>query len=177
MNNSKTKKLTIAALFSALTAVLSQIYILIGTIPINLALLSIFLSGAILGWKLGAVSQLVYVLLGLVGVPVFAGFSGGFGIVIGPTGGYIVGYIIAALLTGIIAEKIRGNRYIVLTIAMLVGLSACYVLGTAWFMYVTATSLKSAISACVAPFILWDLLKIVFAVMLSVRLKKVLKFL
>lgn len=175
MAKSKTEQLTITALFAALTSVLSQIQLPIGVIPINLAMLSVFMTGTILGWKLGAVSQIVYVLLGAVGLPVFAGFSGGIGIIKGPTGGYIIGYVVAALVIGLITEKVPGNRYLITAIAIFAGIIVCYALGTAWFIYVQKSTLSIAMKYCVLPFIPGEIAKMAIAVVASVRLKKILK--
>ena len=91
MDRKKTFKITMCALFAALTAICSQIQIPLPQIPINLALFSVCMAGAVLGAGYGSLSIIVYVLLGAVGVPVFAGFKGGFATITGPTGGYIVG--------------------------------------------------------------------------------------
>ena len=118
-------------------------------VPINLATLGVFLTGGILGKKYGSISLIVYILLGAVGVPVFAGFKGGLGVLAGPTGGYIIGYLAAAFLTGLLVElvftktgtdsgqrstKSSTSRFIGIILAMIAGLAACYALGTAWFM-------------------------------------------
>ncbi|MEG2144157.1 MAG: biotin transporter BioY, partial [Oscillospiraceae bacterium] len=89
----KIRRLILCALFAALTGVCSQILIPLPMIPINLALFSVHVAGVLLGAKYGSLSMLVYVLLGALGAPVFAGFKGGFGILFGKTGGYIIGYI------------------------------------------------------------------------------------
>ena len=106
-----TKKITLCALFAALTAILSQISIPLPftPVPINLAMVSVFMAGALLGAKRGAISQVVYVIIGIIGVPVFASFTAGIGIVVGPTGGYIAGYIVAAIIVGIIVKKLGDN--------------------------------------------------------------------
>ena len=102
----KTRSLILCALFAALTAVLSQIAIPIQPVPVNLATFSVFVAGGVLGAKRGAISQAAYVLLGVIGLPVFASFSGGMGILLGPTGGYIVGYVAAAWLVGALVRTV-----------------------------------------------------------------------
>jgi len=174
MNKISTRNLSLCGLFAALTAVFSQIQVPIGPVPINLATMSVFIAGGVLGWKYGALSQIVYVLLGMVGAPVFAGFSGGLGIVIGKTGGYIIGYIVAAFLTGLVADKAK-NLKVFLPIGMVLGLISCLALGTAWFMFVTGTALWQSLVWCVFPFIAGDIVKIAVAVILVVKLKQVLK--
>ena len=175
MNKITTKNLTLCALFAALTAVFSQLSIQIGAIPLNLATLSVFIAGGLLGWKYGALSQIVYVLLGVFGAPVFNNFTGGIGIVIGKTGGYIVGYVVAAFLVGLISNKLKKYQAIVLPVSMALGLLACYFLGTAWFMFVTGTKLWQALAWCVFPFILGDGIKILVATILVITLRKALK--
>lgn len=170
----KTKNLVVCALMAALTAVFSQIAVPIGPVPINLALLSIFVAGAFLGPVYGTLSQLVYVLLGAISIPVFANFSGGLGIIVGPTGGYIIGYIFTAFITGIIIKK--SNKSILMyIIAMVLGLVACYSLGTAWFIYVTKRTLIESLTLCVFPFLIGDAVKIALAIVITKRLEKVIK--
>lgn len=172
--NIKTKQLILYSLFAALTAILSQISIPLPftPVPINLATLSVLLSGAILGKNGGAISQLVYVLLGAIGLPVFAKFSSGIQIILGPTGGYIIGYIIAAFIVGMITEK-YAKSMITYIISMIVGIIACYILGTSWFIHVTGSGLITALTMCVFPFIIGDLIKIVLGSFLVKRLRKI----
>ncbi|MEL7657123.1 MAG: biotin transporter BioY [Bacillota bacterium] len=168
----KTKKLILYALFAALTAVCSMISIPLPftPVPINLATLSVFLAGGILGSKGGAISQTVYVFLGAIGLPVFHSFTGGLGILTGPTGGYIIGYIAAAWLTGFMVEKL-GNGFYKNIISMIVGLAACYALGTAWFMYLTGNGLAASLMACAVPFLPGDGIKIVIGSILVKKLR------
>ncbi|MGN0760206.1 MAG: biotin transporter BioY, partial [Candidatus Ventricola sp.] len=128
-----TLHLVMAALFAALTAVCSQIQIPLPMVPINLALFAVHLAGALLGAKWGALSITAYALLGVVGAPVFAGFSSGPAVLFGKTGGYILGYILCALLVGLLSRRIGFNAK-GLVIAMVVGVAACYIFGTIWFM-------------------------------------------
>lgn len=171
MKSKNTLHLVLCALFAALTAVLSQIAIPIGPVPINLATLSIFLAGAILGAKYGALSQFVYMLLGAVGLPVFAGFSGGFHIIVGPTGGYIIGYIVAAWAVGFLSSKF-GKSVLGLIGSMIAGLVLCYLLGTVWFMIVTKTGVWASLTMCVFPFLIGDAVKIALATVIAPQLRK-----
>lgn len=180
IRGTKTYSLIITAFFAALTAVFSQISIPIGPVPINLALLAVFAAGGILGTKKAVVSQVVYVLLGAVGVPVFAGFKGGFQAIAGPTGGYIVGYIVAALVIGLTfwafdKKYTSGNaavKILISVVSMILGLAACYALGTVWFVISTGTNFAAALFTCVIPFLIGDALKIAVATLLTIRLKK-----
>ncbi|MBR0599081.1 biotin transporter BioY [Sinanaerobacter chloroacetimidivorans] len=170
----KTKQIILYGLFAALTAVCSMISIPLPftPVPINLATLSVFLAGGLLGSKGGAISQIVYVFVGAVGLPVFSNFTGGMGIVTGPTGGYIIGYIAAAWLTGFLIEKM-GRNYYKSIIAMAAGLAACYLLGTLWFMYLTGMAVVEALFLCVIPFLIGDALKIIAG---SILVQKLYKF-
>jgi len=169
--------LLLCALFAALTAVCSAISIPLPftPIPVNLATLSVFLAGGLLGWKYGTISQMIYVLMGAVGIPVFHSFTGGLGVLAGPTGGYIFGYITAAFLTGLIIHFFKKETSIpVLAIAMSFGMLSCYLLGTIWFMVSTGAGLAAALLVCAAPFLLGDGLKIVIGCMLVKKLRPLL---
>lgn len=171
INKNKTILITMCALFAALLAVCSQIQIPLEFIPINLALFVVYLAGIILGPWAGASSVSVFVLLGVAGVPVFAGFKGGLGAITGPTGGYIVGYIFAALVTGFVV-RITNDKIYMMIIACVVGMAVCYILGTVWFIILTKMSVAKAISLCVVPFLPGDAIKIVLAAVTGNRLKK-----
>lgn len=169
------RSLTATALFAALTAVFSQIAIPTPwLVPINLATCSVFLSGAILGARWGMASQLVYLTLGLCGLPVFSGFRGGAQALLGPTGGYLLGYVLTALVVGLFAERWTFHGGLVLS--MVCGLILCYALGTTWFMIVTASTLPHALTLCVLPFLPGDAVKIAAAAVLSGRLAPVFHF-
>ncbi len=174
MRTKTTFCLAFCALFAAFTAVMSQLSIPIQPIPINLATLSVYLAGAVLGAKYGTISQAVYVLLGTVGLPVFAQFSGGIHVILGPTGGYIIGYIAAAWLIGFLRDRF-GRKIPQLVLFMTAGTLFCYLLGTAWFMFVTKTGLLASLTMCVFPFLAGDAAKIAFAAMLSPRLNAALQ--
>jgi len=168
-----TKKLILCALFAALTAVCAIIAVPLPftPVPISLATLAVFLAGGLLGAKYGVISQVVYVILGAIGLPVFANFTGGIGVITGPTGGYIIGFIAAAWITGLIVTKTSG-KFLWNIVAMIAGLALCYALGTIWFIYLTKTGLAAALLMCVVPFLIGDALKIIAASILVNRLRK-----
>ena len=166
-----TRNLVLAALFAALTAVCSQIQIPLPMVPINLALFAVHLAGALLGAKWGALSMTAYALLGVVGAPVFSGFSSGPAVLFGKTGGYILGYILCALLVGLLSRRL-GYTARGLVIAMVAGVAACYVFGTIWFMVITGMSLQLSLTYCVLPFLPGDAVKIALAAFLALRLQK-----
>lgn len=171
MKKLTTREMAYCALFAALTAVCSQIQIPLPLIPINLAIFAVVLCGGLLLPVCALLAVGVYVLLGLVGVPVFAGFKAGVGTLFGNTGGYIVGYVLAAFLTAVLRQR-WGEGYLRLCAAMAVGVAVCYVFGTVWFMVLSGNSLWVSLSYCVLPFLPGDVLKILLAALLTGRLKK-----
>lgn len=163
------------ALFAAIMAVCSWIQIPM-TVPFTLQTFAIFCALGTLGGKSGTISVLMYIVLGAVGVPVFAGFSGGMGVLMGTTGGYIIGFLFTALLYWAITHFF-GEKLPVMIIAMVLGLLVCYAFGTAWFMIVYANAngavgLITALGWCVFPFIIPDLVKIALAILIAKRIPK-----
>lgn len=148
-------------------------------VPFTLQTMGVFAAVGILGGRRGTLAVLTYILLGAVGVPVFAGFSGGIGPLLGSTGGYILGFLVSALVMWAI-EALFGSNKPVLAISMVLGLAACYCVGTLWFMVVYTRStgpigLAAVLSWCVTPFVIPDLMKIVLAMLLTGRLKRYVK--
>ncbi|MBD5540772.1 MAG: biotin transporter BioY [Lachnospiraceae bacterium] len=181
MNGKKKWKpldLAYIGLFVALITICSWINIPMA-VPFTLQTFAIFAAVSMLGLSRGTTAVLVYIILGTIGVPVFAGFSGGYGTVLGLTGGYIVGFIFTALIAGGIM-KVFGKKIPVMVIAMLLGLAALYAFGTAWFIYAYnrdngAISVMAALSACVFPYIIPDCCKIALAIVLDKRLARFIK--
>ena len=181
MRNFKTVDLVTIALVAAILCILAPVSFSIPftIIPITLGLFTIVMAGIILGKTKGTICVMIYILLGAVGIPVFAGFSGGIGQLLGNTGGYIIGFLFSALLMWLI-EKLFGRKTWVLGISMVLGLIVCYAIGTVWFMVVYAQNsgavgLATVLGWCVIPFIIPDLVKIALALTLSKRLSKALK--
>ncbi|WP_077613186.1 biotin transporter BioY [Clostridium sp. Marseille-P2415] len=172
MKNMKTKNLVLCALFASLNALLSQISIPIGPVPINLTHISTFAAAGLLGAKYGALSQIVFVLMGAVGLPVFSGFMGGIGRILGPTGGYIIAYAVCAYTAGWIMERF-GKSVKVMIAAMYTGWILTYAIGTLWYVYITHTNFITALTLCVIPFLLGDGLKTVLSMALIKRLNPV----
>ena len=175
----KTYALAMTALMAAVTCVLAPMAIPIGPVPISLTNLAIYLSLYLLGWKWGTASYVVYMLIGMVGVPVFSGFTGGLGKLAGPTGGYIIGFIFTALIMWGVT-KVLGEKLWVLALSMVLGLIACYAFGTLWFMLVYTRStgpvgLAAVLGWCVFPFIIPDLCKIALALFLTRRLRRLVR--
>lgn len=163
------------AMFAALICICSLIAIPIGAVPITLQTLGVYLAAGILGWKRGTISVVIYLLLGTIGLPVFSGGKSGFGSLIGPTGGYLIGWIFSAIVIGLIIQVFKSKKFYVLIIAFIVGLAVCYAFGTAWFMIVAGVDIGGALMVCVVPFLIPDAVKIAFAAILVNRLDKVLK--
>ena len=159
----KTKSMVITALMAAVICVLGplSLTIPISPVPISLVNLAIYFSCYILGMKLGTISVILYLLIGFAGMPVFAGFTAGAGKLLGPTGGYLVGYVFIALICGFAFEHSKGRATELL--GMILGTCACYLFGTAWLAYQASLGFGAALAAGVIPFIPGDLVKIVIA--------------
>ncbi len=178
MTKNKTLDMVYIAMFTVLIAICSWISIPT-TVPFTLQTFGVFVTVGVLGGKRGSLSVLIYLLLGAIGIPVFAGFTGGMGIVLGSTGGYIIGFLLSALLMWGM-EKLLGKKTWVLALSMVLGLLVCYIFGTIWFMLVYtretgAIGLWTALGWCVFPFVIPDLVKIVLALLICKRLAKVIK--
>ena len=167
MQKLTTKDLTSIALMSAATAVCSWLTIPF-TVPFTLQTFAVFFALEYLGGKKGTLSILLYILLGAVGLPVFSGFAGGIGHLAGPTGGYIIGFIASGVIF-CLGEKLSQKGALVHYALQLICLIACYALGTVWFCHVTGTAFMAALSICVLPFVIPDILKIALADIVAKR--------
>ena len=172
-----TKQIAAVAMGVALIAVCAWISIP-ATVPFTLQTFAVCLVAALLGLRQGAWAVVCYILLGAVGAPVFSGFRGGAGALLGTTGGYIVGFLFTALLVGFFVEK-WGRRLPVLIAAMALGVLVCYAFGTAWFVVVYAKNsgpigVGTALVWCVIPYLIPDGIKIVLAAVLTGRLYPIL---
>ena len=173
----RTKDLCYMALMAVLIAVCSWISIQT-VVPFTLQTFAVFCALELLGGARGTVAVAVYLLLGAVGVPVFAGFTGGLGILFGTTGGYLLGFLLTGLVYWLF-ERL-GRSLWLRAAALLIGLALCYAFGTLWFveLYSRANgplSVMTALGWCVLPFLLPDGVKLVLAMLLSARLKPLLK--
>lgn len=164
-----TAGMTLMALFTAVTCILAPLSIPIGPVPISLTSLVIYISVYILGWKRGLITYLVYLFVGIAGLPVFSGMTGGIGKLAGPTGGYLVGFIFTVILCGLFVEKGNGRWYVSF-IGMILGTAVLYAFGTAWFCISTGTVLLPALELCVFPFLIGDFIKMALAVLTGPRL-------
>lgn len=169
-----TKTIAYCAMMTAIISVLAPLAIpLSGGVPISLATFAVMLAGATLGPKYGTLSVLLYLIIGSIGIPVFANYASGFANVIGSTGGYLIGYLPLAFCTGFFYETFN-QKIAGLILGIIVGEIILYTLGTIWFMFVSQTNLASSLAWCVIPFIPGDIAKIVAVCILSPVLKKAL---
>lgn len=171
------RELSKIGLAAALIAISSWISIP-AAVPFTMQTFMVFLVCALLGGKRGTYAVLVYLLLGAFGLPVFSGFRGGFQALVGPTGGYLVGFLAAALLLWATERLHRRNPW-PLAACMLLGLFVCYAFGTAWYMTIqkaewAKATVTSVLTVMVFPYLIPDLIKIALAVVLSEKLRRVL---
>jgi len=163
----RTRRIAMTGIMAAVICLLAPLSIpLSGGVPISLATFVVMLAAALLGPVMGTEATLVYILVGLIGLPVFSSYQAGAGVLLGPTGGYIIGYLPLAFMTGLFSKKISGShkgisRFSLLVAGMLLGTALCYLLGTAWFVWSTKTGWLASLSVCVVPFLPFDLLKMV----------------
>lgn len=157
--NKNIKNITYIAILSSIIAIVSPFTISIFVIPFSLSLFIIYIVGAISS-KFGALlAVLIYIFLGIIGLPVFSSFSGGIGIILGITGGFIIGYLPCVLIVNLIVN-INKKKMIYYIIGMLCGTLSCYVIGTVWYMIETNSNLIQSILICIVPYIVFDIIKI-----------------
>jgi len=192
----KTLQMVRTALFSGILCVLAPVALPVpgSPVPVSLATFVVYLAGMVLGAKQGVICVLVYLLLGTVGLPVFSGFSGGAGVLLGPTGGYLLGYIPCVLVVGLSVEKRelickklkeeltservgRARKMMCYGLAMVMGTLLCYAIGTVWFIAVMEGSYTflQALLVCVVPYLLFDAVKIAAAATVGLPLCRIIK--
>ena len=171
MSNTQKKFLSVQdmvliAVFTAIMAICSWISVSAGPVPFTLQTFAVFVTIAVV----------VYILLGIIGVPVFAGLTGGPSVIAGPTGGFIVGFILTAIIIGLLMNLTNGKsevvKLVITVVAMVLGDVACFAIGTVWFMVVTNNTVAVALTYCVIPYIIPDIAKIVVATIIANRVKK-----
>lgn len=170
------KNAVLISLFTAIVAVCSLITIP-SPVPFTLQTLGVFCTLAVLGGKNGTITIVLYTVLGIVGVPVFSGFSAGPGHLLGATGGYIIGFIFCALVYWLVT-KLYNNSPKATISGLSLGLLTCYITGTLWYAFVylgeiSVKSLFSAIIVCIVPFIIPDIIKLIAAVLISKKLQSI----
>lgn len=168
--NLSIKEITLIGMCAALMAIFSQLSIPLPftSVPITLQIFGVVVLSVIVGAKIGTISIIVFELLGAIGLPVFANFSGGFAVIVGPTGGYIIGFIIMAFLIGYASSK---ENKVLLFIASYIGVTADLLLGTLYLKIVTGMSIQAALIAGLYPFIIKDFITIAIAVLIGLKVK------
>ncbi|MFW5996333.1 MAG: biotin transporter BioY [Halanaerobiaceae bacterium] len=164
------------SIFAALTAVSAYFVIPLGPVPITGQTLMVMLAGFVLGAYRGALSQIVYILLGVIGLPVFSGGSSGVGILAGPTGGFIWGFVVGAFVIGLITEVSDTDSPLILVTTLVAGgLLVIYTTGIIQYMLVAGVSFTEALSVAVLPFIPGGILKVIAAFFIGRKLKPALE--
>lgn len=171
-----TYQLALTGVMTAVICILGPMTLMIpiSPVPISLANLAICLSIVILGMKLGTLSCILYLLIGLLGLPVFSGFSGGVGKLAGPTGGYLVGYLFLALIGGFFVEHFSGRslpQRAAQGLGLVLGTAVLYAFGTAWLAYMAGMDFSEALAAGVLPFIPGDLVKIFITLLVGAEIR------
>ena len=180
MNNAMTaqkpklnvKQLALTGLMTAVLCILGPIAlnIPISPVPISLGFLGIYFICSVLGMKLGTLSVIVYILLGLAGLPVFTNFTGGPGKLFGPTGGYIIGYIFMALICGFFVDK-SGGRLLLILVGMVLGSMVGYLFGTLWLAYQQSIGFVQALFLGVVPYLPFDAAKLIVGAAIGSKLR------
>ncbi len=179
----KTLSLTQIALCTASVVLSAMLTLPFGPVPITMQTFAIFLCGGLLGMKRGLMALVLYMILGLVGLPVFSGFRGGFSVLFEPTGGYLLGFFACVVASAVgvkYSEKFAGKskQNIFLFLSMFTGLVICYFFGTVWYMIfyigVETISFFSILTVCVFPFVLPDIIKILLAMLLIRKIRPLL---
>lgn len=160
-------------IMTAVTCILGPLSVPIGPVPVSFTNLAICLSIVILGKK-SLISCFIYLLIGLVGLPVFSQFTGGPAKLFGPTGGYLVGFLFLAAIGGYVVDRYE-NNIVFYVISMVIGHLVVYALGTAWLAVSLHLSFSAALAAGVYPFIIGDMIKIAGSILLGIPVKKALR--
>ena len=166
-----TKNLSLMALMSALLCLLAPISIPIGPVPITLSIFIIYIISYILDANSALISVFIYLLIGIVGLPVFAGYKSGLGVILGPSGGYLISYLIVVYISSYCNHKYYYNKILQL-LFMFIALILCYVCGTIWFSIFKKMTFIESLFICVFPFIITDVIKIIAACMLGNEIRK-----
>lgn len=173
---SSTYQIVLIGIMTAITCILGPLSIPIpfSPVPISFTNLAIYLTAFILGWKRGTLSYLIYLFLGLVGLPIFSNFSGGPSKLFGPTGGYLIGFILMAFISGLFIEFFNGNVSMYI-LGLMLASAANYLLGTAWLSYQLDLTFYQALSVGVFPYLIGDGIKIAIAIAIGPMIRNRLK--
>jgi len=176
MKSKKTTWLVMTAVCAALICVFAPLSVPLpgNPVPVTLATFALYLIAACAGTARSVTATAVYLCLGAMGIPVFSGFRGGVGILAGPTGGYLAGYLLLVLITAVVADRFETKPW-VWPAGMVLGTVILYAFGTAWFMIYTKNTFAASLSMCVVPFLIGDAVKIAAASLISPRLHKAIR--
>lgn len=169
-NKSRVYDMTIIGLMAAVICILGPLSLPIGLVPISFTNLAIYITLYTLGMKKGTLSVIIYLSVGFAGVPVFSGFTGGPPKLLGPTGGYLLGFIFIALIAGFFIDRFFDKWY-ACTLGMFLATAVCYMIGTTWLAYQANISLRAALALGVIPFIAGDLIKIIFSAYIGPKIR------
>lgn len=169
----KIQEMALISLMAAILCIIGPATIPVGVVPVSLIQVALYLVAYVLGMWRTVGSCLIYICIGLIGLPVFSGYSAGPAVLFGPTGGYIFGYLLLTICTGFFIERFTKKRWHLL--GMLVGLLLCYLLGTMWLMVVAQLTIRQAVLTGIVPFVIFDLLKIAVALLLGPVFRRHLK--
>ncbi|MDE7296588.1 MAG: biotin transporter BioY [Clostridia bacterium] len=175
---SAAREIAYIALSVSLITVCAWISVPVAAIPVTLQTFAVALIGALMGWKRALAAVAAYLVMGLVGIPVFTGFKAGVATLMGATGGYIFGFAFLALLPALfkmLPLKNKWGRTALFYGASVLGMAICYLFGTAWFVLMYKCTFVYALTVCVVPYILPDAVKFVFSSIIAVRLEKQIK--
>ncbi len=176
MNHKNTKHIAFIGFMAAVICITAPFSfpLPISPVPISFGTLAIYFATSILGMRNGTLSVIIYILLGLAGLPVFSHFTGGVGILLGPTGGYLIGYVLLALIYGFFVDN-YSNNLLLCVLGIFLGTFACYLFGTIWLSRHASLSFLHSLSVAVIPFLPGDLAKMVISLIGSHHIRKRLK--
>lgn len=165
----KTKRLIVCALFTSIICIAAPFSVMIGPVPITFTIFALALCAFVQGSMNAAVSVFVYILAGIIGLPVFSNFKGGLSAIMSPTGGFVFSYVFVVLILGL-CKGVKKKRYVVLL--CISALLVCYVFGVLWYMFMTKSDAMTALMLCVVPFVPFDILKLYAAYVVSKEINK-----
>lgn len=167
----KPQKIALTGILAAMICLVSPFSFQFGAIPVSLATFAVYIAACTVDAKISVCSVMIYILLGAAGLPVFSNFSGGFHMLSGVTGGYIIGYIPCSLIIALLTKKFSSKKYMY-PVSMILGTAVCYITGTLWYIMQTESNITSALIVCVVPFLIGDAIKISAASVIGITLKK-----
>lgn len=172
----KTKTITRTSIMAAFLCILGPLAIPLpfSPVPVSLTNLGLYLTVYALGTRHAAISYFIYLLIGFVGLPVFSGFTSGPAKLLGPTGGYLIGFLFLCLISGFFIDRWYCHT-VCCFLGMILGTCACYLFGTCWLSYQSSLDFLSALSVGVVAFIPADLCKIIIAMIVGPHIRKMLK--